>query len=282
MSYTYDDRSNRASLTSAGSNPYVMTYAYDKNNRLLSRTKKVSGTTTETATYTYNNIGSLTGKTIKNGSNVVQSSTSYTYNPRGELVGTVTTGTNAGTAAFTYQPDGLRMAKTIDGTVTKFVWDRDKMTLELTDTDAIVAKYDYGEELVYRGNESGTRRYFLHNGHGDGNAFTNGSGASVRTYDYDAFGVQQNIVSSDVNPIRYADEYYEKTTGLYYLRGRYYDPSIGRFITEDPAKDGTNWYVYCGNNPVMFVDPSGYIRESNEVKSIFVQICILNYTESYM
>jgi hypothetical protein len=44
---------------------------------------------------------------------------------------------------------------------------------------------------------------------------------------------------------------------LYYLRARYYDPSIGRFMSEDPAQDGLNWYVYCGNNPVMFVDPMG-------------------------
>ena len=42
-----------------------------------------------------------------------------------------------------------------------------------------------------------------------------------------------------------------------YLRNRYYDPSIGRFTTEDPVKDGDNWYVYCGNNPVNAVDPWG-------------------------
>ena len=49
---------------------------------------------------------------------------------------------------------------------------------------------------------------------------------------------------------------YEES-GMIYLRNRYYDPQTGRFITEDPAKDGTNWYVYCSNNPVMFVDSSG-------------------------
>ena len=41
------------------------------------------------------------------------------------------------------------------------------------------------------------------------------------------------------------------------MRNRYYDSSIGRFITEDPAKDGLNWYSYCGGNPVIFVDPWG-------------------------
>ena len=44
---------------------------------------------------------------------------------------------------------------------------------------------------------------------------------------------------------------------MIYLRARYYDSENGRFISEDPAKDGYNWYSYCGGNPVMFVDPSG-------------------------
>ena len=46
-------------------------------------------------------------------------------------------------------------------------------------------------------------------------------------------------------------------SGLIYLRNRYYDPSIGRFITEDPAKAGLNWYVYANNNPIMYIDPLG-------------------------
>ena len=62
--------------------------------------------------------------------------------------------------------------------------------------------------------------------------------------------------------MRYCGEYYDAETGLIYLRARYYDPSIGRFISEDPIKDGINWYVYCSNNPIKFVDPSGlYNRE---------------------
>ena len=43
-----------------------------------------------------------------------------------------------------------------------------------------------------------------------------------------------------------------------------YAPSVGRFISEDPAKDGSNWYVYCANNPVMFVDPLGLILQSKK------------------
>ena len=42
-----------------------------------------------------------------------------------------------------------------------------------------------------------------------------------------------------------------------YLRNRYYSPSIGRFITEDPVQDEMNWYVYAGNNPIRYIDPNG-------------------------
>jgi RHS repeat-associated protein len=48
-------------------------------------------------------------------------------------------------------------------------------------------------------------------------------------------------------------------TGLYYYRARYYNPHIGRFMQTDPVgyADGINWYAYCGNNPLAYVDPSG-------------------------
>ena len=60
-----------------------------------------------------------------------------------------------------------------------------------------------------------------------------------------------------LDSIRYAGEYYDAETGFIYLRNRYYDPTQRRFITEDPIRDGVNWYIYCGNNPVMFFDSSG-------------------------
>ena len=56
---------------------------------------------------------------------------------------------------------------------------------------------------------------------------------------------------------RYCAEYFDKETGSYYLRERYYNPSNGRFSSEDPIRDGLNWYTYCMGNPVRFVDPSG-------------------------
>ena len=74
---------------------------------------------------------------------------------------------------------------------------------------------------------------------------------------YDAFGNQTSDTTGGYNPFRYNSQYTDAESGLIYLRARYYDPSIGRFMAEDPVKDGLNWYAYCAGNPVMMVDPSG-------------------------
>ena len=65
------------------------------------------------------------------------------------------------------------------------------------------------------------------------------------------------------NPFRFAGEYNDDETGLIYLRNRYYDSNTGRFISEDPAMDGNNWYIYCNNNPINFVDPWGLFIITN-------------------
>ena len=66
-------------------------------------------------------------------------------------------------------------------------------------------------------------------------------------------------MKADTNPFRYCGEYFDEETGFVYLRARYYSPDIGRFVSEDPIKDGNNWYVYCGNNPLCFLDSTGMV-----------------------
>lgn len=80
------------------------------------------------------------------------------------------------------------------------------------------------------------------------------TGGSVTRLDYVPFGEDFRPASERYKFTGKEDDF---TTGLYYFNARYYDPAIGRFITEDPAKNGSNWYVYCGNNPLKYVDPTG-------------------------
>lgn len=80
----------------------------------------------------------------------------------------------------------------------------------------------------------------------------------IKNYEYNSFGVQKSETEdADENPYRYSGEYYDAESGYTYLRARYYDPDTGRFISEDPVLDGENWYVYCDNDPVNMVDPTG-------------------------
>jgi RHS repeat-associated protein len=82
------------------------------------------------------------------------------------------------------------------------------------------------------------------------------------TYSLDAFGRQMSASGSTVNPYRFGAAWGYTTdtpgSGLLQLGARFYWPEVGRFIQQDPAGDGMNWYAYAGNNPVAWVDPTGY------------------------
>jgi len=121
--------------------------------------------------------------------------------------------------------------------------------------------------------DAGTgKSYYLLNAHGDVVQLTDAAGAVTQTYDYDAFGNQKSENPVDANPFRYCGEYFDVETGTIYLRARYYDPSVGRFNRQDPARDGLNWYTYCNNNPSHFVDPTGlsFVSDAQEFFNNFV------------
>ena len=145
-------------------------------------------------------------------------------------------------------------SKTVGDVTTNFINDGAYVVGEVSG-DSII-KYTYGNGLVSI-NNNGTLGYYHTDEHGNVSTISDASKKIVADYDFDAFGNETVSTDTYYNPMRYCGEYYDTETGLIYLRARYYDPSIGRFISEDPIKDGTNWYVYCSNNPVAFMDPNG-------------------------
>lgn len=100
---------------------------------------------------------------------------------------------------------------------------------------------------------------------------TDGEGKVDSIYWYDAFGDSREAVEKRFNRIRYAGQQYDCATKQYYLRARHYDPSAGRFMQEDAYwGDGLNLYAYCGNNPVMYYDPSSYgLKEYLDMIEVF-------------
>ena len=81
--------------------------------------------------------------------------------------------------------------------------------------------------------------------------------------EYNAFGNRVECEEQVENRFGFAGELYNPVSALIYLRARFYNPVIGRFLQEDNVyEDGLNLYVYCRNNPVRYVDPSGHGIES--------------------
>lgn len=94
---------------------------------------------------------------------------------------------------------------------------------------------------------------------------TDNNGNALNQYSYDAFGNKALSQENVSNNFGYVAEQFDKEPGLLFLRNRYYDPAIGRFITKDPVSGSKmipqtkNPYPYCNNNPVSYVDPNGDI-----------------------
>ena len=97
----------------------------------------------------------------------------------------------------------------------------------------------------------------MKNARGDVVGMVDSGNNLIQEYRYDAYGNQIGMDEEDANPFRYNGEYWDGETENIYLRNRSYSPADGRFTSEDPIKDGTNWYSYCAGNPVMFSDASG-------------------------
>lgn len=267
--YTYDNYGNRSSMTEEG---ITTTYSYNANNQLVSESRTEAEKTAVTE-YAYDPNGNMKGKmggvyaaasgeeayTIGQlgGNNSAEAkeyqACVYEYDSFNRLTKAVN---DDMVSTYTYNADGMRRSKTVNGMTTNHIWDGSNIVAETDGNKQVTAKYYRGSGLISQ-EVSNTESYYQFNMHGDVIGLTGANGELIEDYDYDAFGNQINQSTEKSTPFRYAGEYYDEETDLIYLRNRYYSPTVGQFITEDPAKDGTNWYVYCRNNPIMHVDPWG-------------------------
>ena len=276
--YEYDDYGNRSKMTAAGTEDFVTEYSYvDSNGKYTALLQKEVKTVENEAdenlitlnpasdvkqtVYTYDSNGNQIKKTA-NGKTETN-----TYDGLNQLIG-FTDGET--TASYAYNVDGLRYEKTVNGQTINHVWDGSKQIVaDIIDGQFYEADcYIRGTNLVakynYRNGNKSEYTYYTQNAHGDVVNLTDTDGEVIKSYTYDAFGVEKNIDNDDTNAFRYCGEYYDTETGTIYLRARYYDPEIGRFISRDTftGKDSDplslNLYTYCGNNPILYVDIDGH------------------------
>jgi RHS repeat-associated protein len=245
-SYGYDAVGNR--LTSVG----PVTYNYNASNEL---------TSTPVATYAYDGNGNTAWKIDSTGT------TSYTWDYENRLTRVTLPGTG-GTVNFQYDPFGRRIQKSGPLGTTNYVYDGFNLMGEVDNSGTLLARFTEGlgvdEQLSQL--RSDTASYYQADGLGSVTSLTNPAGAVGATYGYDTFG---NLITSTgtlTNSFQYTGREFDTETSLYYYRARYYDPSTGRFLGEDPAHLGggqLNFYSYVLNNPLRYADPSGRVIEVN-------------------
>ena len=164
-----------------------------------------------------------------------------------------------------YDAEGLRYETEENGQRFRFVYHNGELLYEGGDREETSYHIGAGIEGFKRNGE----RFYYHQDEQLSNALiTDGTGRIRNHYLYDAFGNGTASQEEISNRLCYTGQQYDQATEQYYLRARYYNPILGRFMQEDEyLGDGLNLYAYCENNPVTYYDPSGYSSYEAKVGS---------------
>ena len=198
---------------------------------------------------------------------------------------------NSGSVSFQYDPYGRRVAKTVVGITTNYLYDRANIAQELSGGSPIANLLTGGIDRVFTRTDSTGTANFLTDALGSTINLTNSSGGSVAQYAYEPFGKATTTSGSSTNEFQYTGRENDGT-GLYFYRARYFNPSLQRFISEDPVGCGglnlpplksieqnsqyLNLYAYVNNMVMNLTDPFGlcpdcsyYETRCHEVLSSF-------------
>ncbi|WP_251561283.1 RHS repeat-associated core domain-containing protein [Paenibacillus pasadenensis] len=265
-----DDFGNKFEITE---NNNKQIFNYDLLNRIESESKVNSSDTDRS--YQYDTSGNRKEEVSGTLNLDLLKSVDYTYDGKNQLKQSVTDGV---IGDYTYYASGLRASKTVDGEYTRYIYYNGKVIEELDRNGAVKARNVWGNELLYResGNDKG---YYYYNSHGDVVSIKDAVGQELNRYQYDIWG---NVLSQEEqmsNPFKYTGEITDEESGLIYLRTRYYNPAIGRFINEDTYEGNINnplslnLYTYVTNNPLIYIDPLGMcgVKSWEDAGDCFVQ-----------
>ena len=276
-SYFYDSALSGITHT-MGSRSVALAYARNQVNQLTTQTVSI---TDPTATLTPNSFllhPSATSSTAYAPNNLNQYNTvagiSKGYDLNGNLTSDGTyayeydeenrlrSATGAGNSiAYDYDPLERRRAKTVNGTMTRFLSDDQEEIGEYTSTPSLLRRYINGhsiDEHLVQVEAAGTHYYFQVNHQGTTLLTSDTSATPVLTsFRYGAYGDSDSPATGAA--FRYTGRRLDPETGLYYYRARYYSSTLGRFLQTDPigSADDLNLYAYTGNDPVDATDPDG-------------------------
>jgi RHS repeat-associated protein len=167
-----------------------------------------------------------------------------------------------GTVTFRYDPFGRRIQKSGPLGTTNYLYDGANLLEEVDQSGNVLARYTQSGLLdeplsELRGTSTS---YYQDDGLDSITSLSNSASALANSYTYDSYGKLTASSGTVTNPFQYTAREFDSETGLNYNRARYYNPTYGRFISEDPLGFGggsPNVYAYVGNNPINLLDPLG-------------------------
>jgi RHS repeat-associated protein len=253
---TYDNIDRLTDVSSGGSS--IENYTYDAVGNRTASHLSASYTTgtfnkltaTTAATYSYNNNGSMTGKTV--------GATTWTYGWDRENR-MISAGNGTSTASYEYDALGRRVKRTQGSTVEKYTHDGQDVVRD--DVNSAITTYQNGpgidNKLKFVNSSTGAK-YYMQDHLGSTIGTANASGIRRDANTYDSFGNPSDTTYRWRH--QFTGRERDPLTGMQFSRARFYDPQIGRFVSEDPIGFGggdVNLYGYVWNNPGNYTDPMG-------------------------
>jgi|GEM_PF-1838684 len=248
-SYSYDLAGNRTmtGYTTGSANELtndgMWTYSYDNNGNM---TKKSKGTSAETWYYGYDNLNRMTSaKQEQTDGGTLLTQATYVYDVFGDRIEKDVWTSSTGTV------------------VTRFAYDGQNAFADLNSSNQLQMRRLYGDavdQLFARENSSGTLAWYLTDRLGSVRDVLNNSSTVIDHIDYDGFGNGTETNSANGDRYKWTSRELDTETSLQFNRARYYNPSIGRWLIEDPiafSANDFNLYRYVGNDPTNALDPSG-------------------------
>ncbi|MEW8050593.1 MAG: RHS repeat-associated core domain-containing protein, partial [Candidatus Thiodiazotropha sp.] len=273
---------NNDRLTRADYPDATLDYGYDAayNRTSESAVEKASGTTVSSKTFSYNNRNQVTSISDSanaandttydydaNGNQTLKTQNGFTlnfvYDVRDRLVRVSQDATTLG--QFRYDHAGMRIQKEGAQGIVRYTYDDGSVLIQTDDTGTTLAKYDYGPDRLLSLEQATEGEQFYHfDALGSVVNLSRPDGSLQARYQYDAWGNERSSTGSSWNRFAFTGHEKDEETGLYYFKARFYDPQLGRFLSQDRYLGETNTppslhrYLYAYSNPTVYVDLYGY------------------------